>query len=163
MSLESIDGFKKIFPKYFFGLLGGGKATRSFEIYKSAEHKGVYENFVLRKDEHDDFHYVIAAFSTKGTLDPATMEILRSKATEIDLGTIRYESTSYSLLEPWRGEPGSIASEETAITSLAEGLDGVFIYPAVGDAPADLDCPLIVHANKGGQDYIYPVPRTKLA
>jgi hypothetical protein len=147
--LESLDGFKAIFG----GLFGGGKAKASFEIYRSAQKKGVYDIAVLRREKYDDNHYAIMAFSTKGSIDKDALQIITERANEIPLGTIRYECLSYTKLEPYRGKHGSLADQNTEITSIANDFADLFMFP-ISESESGLDCPFLIYANKDGQDYI---------
>jgi hypothetical protein len=155
--LESLDGFKSIFG----GLFGGGKAKASFEIYRSAQKRGVYDIAVLRREKYDDNHYAIMAFSTGGGIDADSLRIITERANEVSLGTIRYECLSYGKLEAYRGKPGSLADQNTEIVSIADDFADLFVFP-IAESESDLDCPFIIYANKDGQDYIFPVARNRL-
>ncbi|MDR2787327.1 MAG: hypothetical protein LBD06_03005 [Candidatus Accumulibacter sp.] len=155
--LESLDGFKAIFG----GLFGGGKAKASFEIYRSAQKKGVYDVAVLRREKHEDNHYAIMAFSTQGSIDKDTLQVITERANDVSLGTIRYECLGYAKLEPYRGQPGSLANKNTEITSIADGFADLFVFP-ISESESGLDCPFLIYANKDGQDHIFPVARKRL-
>jgi hypothetical protein len=156
-TLLTLDGFKSIFS----GLFGGGKAKASFEIYRSAPKKGVYDLAVLRREKYDDRHYAIMAFSTKGSIDKDTLQIITERANEIPLSTLRYECISYSKLESYRGGSDSLAGTNTEITSIAADREDLFVFP-VSDSEKELDCPFIIYANKDGKDYVFPVARHRL-
>jgi len=157
-NLQSLVGFKSLFN----GLFGGGKAKKSFEIFSSAPEKGVLDLVMLRTDSHDDFHYAVFAFSKKGTIDPNTLQMLKDAASEIPLGTIRYESIGYSKLQLWRGGENSFANEHKTITTLAGDQSDIFVFPVAEGKLDNLQCPYVIYAHKEGQDYIYPVPVKKL-
>jgi hypothetical protein len=158
-SLETLDGFKVIFR----GLFGGGRAKSSFEIYHSAQKKGIFDITVLRREKYDDNHYAVMAFSTKGSIDKDTLQIITERANEVPLGTIRYESIGYTKLEDYRGKgPDSAAANETEITSIAGGRDDLFVFPLWGTSKDALDCPFLIYANKDGKDYIFPVARKRI-
>jgi hypothetical protein len=157
-TLTTLDGFKSIFS----GLFGGGKAKASFEIYSSAQKKGVYDITVLRREKYEDRHYAIMAFSTNGSIDKDTLQIITERANEVPLGTIRYECISYSKLQGYRGNgPESFAAENTEITFIADDWDDLFVFP-ISDSEKALDCPFIIYANKDGKDYVFPVARYRL-
>jgi hypothetical protein len=157
-TLDALDGFKSIFS----GLFGGGKAKSSFEIYRSAQKKGVYDITVLRREKHEDNHYAIMAFSTAGHIEADTLRIITERANEVPLGTIRYECIGYTKLQGYRGNgPDSFAARNTEITSIAGDWEDVFVFPVYA-SESDLDCPFLIYANKDGNDYIYPVPRKRL-
>jgi hypothetical protein len=157
-SLSTLNGFKAIFG----GLFGGGKAKSSFEIYRSAQKKGVYDITVLRREKHDDYHYAIMAFSTNGNIDNDTLQIITERANEVSLGTIRYEALSYTKLESYRGGSESFAAENTEIVSIADDIEDVFVFPAAESSESALDCPFLIYANKDGKDYIFPVAGKRL-
>jgi hypothetical protein len=156
-TLETLDGFKAIFS----GIFGGGKAKVSFEIYDSAQKRGVYDIAVLRREKYDDNHYAIMAFSTGGSINGDTLRTITERANEVPLSTLRYECIGYTKLEAYRGGPNSFAAQNTEITSIADDWDDVFVFPVADSEPA-LDCPFLIYANKDGQDYIFPVARSRL-
>jgi hypothetical protein len=47
----------------------------------------------------------------------------------MSLGTIRHECLGYTKLEPYRGQPGSNADENTEITSIADDFADLFVCP----------------------------------
>jgi hypothetical protein len=155
--LETLDGFKSIFS----GLFGGGKAKASFGIYSSAQKRGVYDLAVLRREKHEDNHYAIMAFSTGGNIDAETLRIITERSNAVSLGTIRYECLSYGKLSAYRGAPGSLADKNSEITSIANDLADLFVFP-ISESESDLDCPFIIYAKKDGRDYIFPVARKRL-
>jgi hypothetical protein len=158
-TLAALDGFKAIFS----GLFGGGRAKSSFEIYSSAQKKGVYDLAVLRREKYDDNYYAIVAFSSKGSIDGETLRIITERANEVPLGTIRYECLEYVKLENYRGKSGSSADESREITSIADDWEDLFVLPlSSGSSESGLDCPFIIYANRDGLDYIFPVARKRL-
>jgi hypothetical protein len=156
-TLETLNGFKSIFS----GLFGGRKAKSSFEIYRSARGKGVYDIAVLRSEKHESSRYAIMAFSTGGNIDPETLRIITERANEIPLGTIRYESVGYTKLQRCYGA-ASFADRHADVASIVDDHDDILVFPAWASSENELDCPFLIYANKDGDEYVYPVPRKRL-
>ncbi|OGQ88837.1 MAG: hypothetical protein A2289_20810 [Deltaproteobacteria bacterium RIFOXYA12_FULL_58_15] len=154
-SLQSIDGWKRI-CKPFLLILGGAK--KSFAKWSTGAPKGVYTNHTLAEFEHEDSKYAIYAFCNQRELNEAKLAELRSAAAGVPLGTVRYESLSYSGLEPWRGQGGSLADENGSIAALGSLEQGLFVYPVADGIPH----PLVVYAFCDGAHCIFPVPAKRL-
>jgi hypothetical protein len=152
-TLDQPAGFAAVMS----GMFKGGKAKKAHAIYSTAQEKGVYETTELRFATHDSFGYTIMAFSTKGPLELGVRETLARQADRFPLGTIRYESMSYSTLQPWGWHPRSYDPSENTIATIGEPYPGVLVYTAVVGTKGS-DRPLVIHARKDGKDYIYPVP-----
>lgn len=145
------------FAALMTGMFKGGKAKKAHAIYSGAQRKGVHRTAELRYATHEGLGNAIMAFSTDGALDHDVRDRLARQAERFPLGTIRYESWSYSTLEPWGWHPRSYDPSDHTIDSIADPYDGVIVYTAVvGTKGADR--PLAIHASKDGKDYIYPVP-----
>lgn len=159
MKLTSADGFKPLVT----GMGKGKKAKASFEVYGSAEEKGVYDLYNLRQDEHDDCYYGIYVFSTKGEIEETLLKELQNIVEPIDLGTIRYEGASFSKLEPIWGPEGSFRDENRSISEIADEIDGLYVLVlAEFDKKVKWDFPLVIYAKKDNLEYAFPVPGTKL-
>ena len=160
-TLQSTGGFKAIHGGGFLG----GRSKKSFAVWSRATERAVLplhfiHHFLHEDDEGDKSYYGIYAFSTKGDVDPKILSHLKLKAMELDLGTVRYESGVYCLLELWRGPRGSSMREENSISEgLSDPANGLFVYAeAVGrGSNAVLDKPLVVWARLDNEDYIYPI------
>ncbi len=164
--LESKEGFKFIHGRGLFG----SKAKKSFTIWSEAEKKAVlplhFIHHFVHQEEESKSYYAIYAFSTKGRIDTKRLSQLKETASTIDLGTVRYESFTYTRLELWRGRENSFAQENNTIaTSLSDVENGLFVYvEALGfGSNAVLDKPLVIYAKKNEDDYIYPIKKTTLA
>ncbi len=163
--LTSKEGFKLIHG----GGLFGGKAKKSFAVWSAAEIKAVLplrfiHHFVHQGDDYKSY-YAIYAFSTKDQIESETIARLKQAASEIELGTVRYESLTYSRLELWRGKDESFAQENNTIAeTLSDVPNGLFVYAEyVGDGGnATLEKPLVIYAHSNGEDYIYPVKKSTL-
>lgn len=163
--LTSKEGFKSIHG----GGLFGRKAKKSFAIWSEAEKKTVLPLYFIHHyvhlDEGSKFYYAIYAFSTKGEVDSETLSQLKEAASTIDLGTVRYESFTYTRLELWRGREDSFAQENNTIsTSLSDVENGLFAFVEALDfgSNAILDKPLVIYAHYNNEDYIYPIKKTTL-
>lgn len=165
--LTSKDGFKAIHG----GGLFGGKAKKSFEVWSAAEKKAVLPlhlvHHFVNRDDDSMYHYGIYAFSTKGEIDAETLNRLKEAASQIDLGTVRYECLGYTRLQLWRGETGSFAHENNTITEgLSDLPDGLFVYAESIGSDEDypkLEKPLVIYAHLNQQDYIYPITKITLS
>ncbi|HEY0448933.1 hypothetical protein [Actinophytocola sp.] len=155
--LEEPSGFAAIMK----GMFKNGKANKSHAVYSTAQHKGIYDNHELRFVTHESTGYAIMAFSTTGPLDLRVRETLAAQAERFPLGTVRYECVAYSSLLPWGWHPRSYDPGEHSIQAIGDPFPGVIVYVAVTSAKGS-DRPLVVHANSGGNDYIYPVPGDRL-
>lgn len=164
--LTSKEAFKSIHGGGFLGK----KAKKSFAIWSEAEKKTILPLHFIRHFVHQDDisrdYYGIYAFSTQGEIDTETLSQLKEKASTIDLGTVRYESFTYTQLELWRGRENSFAQENNTISTYLSDLEnGLFVYvEAVGmGSNAILDKPLVIYAHHNQGDYIYPIKKTTLA
>jgi len=164
--LTSKEGFKVVHG----GGLFGGKAKKSFAAWSGAEKKAVLPLYLIEhylyQDDDSKRYYGIYAFSTRGEIDADMLARLKAAAQEIDLGTVRYESTEYSRLELWRGMGESFLQEHNTIaTALSDVENGLFVYPeSVGwGSNAILDRPLVIYAHCNDGDYVYPVKKTVLS
>ncbi len=147
--LNDIAGFKLLFN----GIFGGGKVKKSFGTYSESSKKGVYVLHKVRHAEHDDTKYVVYAFSPSGEIATDTLELLTERLANMSLGTIRYESLSYSYLEPWRGRAGSLAFENNEIACIMPEYPEVLIFPVADD----VNCDYVIYAQKDGEHYVYPI------
>ncbi len=154
-SLATLDGWKRICKPFLF-VFGGPK--KAFQKWNACNPKGVYQNYRLAQFEHDDTKYAIYAFSTQRQLSEAEVGGLAQAASQVPLGTVRYESLSYTGLEPWRGNEGSAAGDSNTIAQLGSPENGVFVYPVADD----LGCSLVVYGVSGGEHCIFPVPNKRL-
>ena len=152
-SLDSVEGWKRINKRFLF-LFGGG--AKSFSRWQNASEKAVVPNYLLVQDEHEGFDYFIHAFSTKGAIEPEVLEELRRSAADFELGTMRYESSSYSCLSPWRGQVGSTNADGNSIASLSRLGEGLFVYPLADDKDS---FPLVAYARVGDEDMIFPIAK----
>jgi len=156
--LAEPSGFASILK----GMFKGGKVKKAHEIYAGAQDKGVYDNVELRFAKHEEYGYAIMAFSTKGPLDLNTRETLAAQADRFPLGTIRYESLPYTTLQPWGWHPRSYDPSDHSIQAIGDPFPGVIVYVVLTGTKGS-QRPLVVHANKDGKDYIYPVPADRLS
>lgn len=149
--LNDMAGFKPLFK----GLFGGGKVKKSFAIYSSAINKGVYNLHKVRSATHDDSQYAVYAFSPNGDVTPDALKLITERLANMSLGTIRYECMSYTCLQAWRGEEGSLANENTEITSIAPEHPEVLVFPVADD----VSCEYVIYAQKDGEHYVYPITK----
>tara|TARA_R110002096_G_scaffold16898_11_gene58038 strand:+ start:10138 stop:10635 length:498 start_codon:yes stop_codon:yes gene_type:complete len=154
-SLATLDGWKRICKPFLF-IFGGPK--KSFQKWNGCNPKGVYQNYRLARFEHDGTKYAIYAFSTQRQLSEAEVAGLSQAASQVPLGAVRYESLSYTGLEPWRGGAGSSDPDFNSIGQIGSVEHGVFVYPLADD----LGCSLVVHGTSGGEHCIFPVPNKRL-
>jgi hypothetical protein len=164
--LTSKEGFKAIHG----GGLFGGKAKKSFAVWSVAEKKAVLPLYLIQQfvhqSEESKSYYAIYAFSTKGEIEAETLAKLKQAATEIELGTVRYESLSYSRLALWRStDEAFVQAHNTISNSLSDVPNGLFVYVEVlgRGSNAILEKPLVIYAHCDGGDYIYPVKKTTLS
>ena len=163
--LNSVDGFKLAHG----GGLFGGKAKKSFAVWSAADKRAVLPLQLLADFQHADndgakSFYGIYAFSTAGEINDKTLAQLQQLAKNVDIGTVRYESAMYSRLELWRGPEKSFLNQNKNIaTSLGDIAHGLFVFPlcAAVDTSASgakkLDKPVVIWAEKDGENYIFPV------
>lgn len=149
--LNDSSSFKPLFK----GLFGNGKVKKSFETYSTASKKGVYALHKLRSATHDDSQYAVYAFCPDGEITSAARQLLTERLANLSLSTIRYECICYSYLQPWRGEKGSLAYDNTEITGIAPEHPEVLVLPVADD----VNCEYVIYAQKAGEHYVYPITR----
>jgi pentatricopeptide repeat protein len=151
--LDSPAGFASVMK----GMFKNGKGKKAHAIWSSAQRKGVYETVELRFAKHEDTGYTVMAFSEYGRLDLPTRETLAAQAERFPLGILRYESWSYSGLEPHGWHPRSYDPNDHTIDAIAEPFPGVHVFTAVV-SPKGANRPLVAHCVVDGRNYIYPIP-----
>lgn len=149
--LNDISGFKSLFT----GIFAGGKVKKSFEVYSSASQKGVFALHKVRSATHEDSQYAVYAFCPDGEIAAEVLKELTDRLANISLGTIRYESTSYQRLEPWRGDAGSLSNENSEITGIAPDHPEILVFPVADD----VNCEYVIYAQKSGEHYVYPITK----
>jgi pentatricopeptide repeat protein len=154
---ETPQGFAAVMK----GMFKNGKAKKAHAVWSSAQRKGVYETVELRFAKHEDTGYAVMAFSDHGPIDLPTQETLAVQAERFPLGTLRYESWSYSGLEPHGWHPRSWDPNDHSIDAIAEPYPGVHVFTAVV-SPKGANRPLVAHCVVDGKDYIYPIPGDRL-
>ncbi len=152
--LESINGWKAM---GLSGLLKSFLAKKYFKRYKDADWKGVADVVVLRRDKHDDLHYAVIAFSTKGSLSEETIAILKERVNEFPVNNVRYESTGNGGFYPMVSDSGEHYQEDYIIERQAEDMDGVYVTSFSVSNPEKLNCPYIIYAHSGDMLYKYHV------
>ena len=143
------------------GMFRNGKAKKAHAVWTSAQRKGVYETVELRFATHEEYGYAVMAFSDRGPIDLRTRETLAAQAERFPLGTIRYESWSYSSLEPLGWHPRSYDPNDHTINAISDPFPGIHVFTAL-TKPKGADRPLVAHCVVDGKDYVYPVPGDRL-
>lgn len=156
-SFESPSGFAAVMK----GMFRNGKAKKAHAVWTSAQRKGVHDTVELRFATHESFGYAVIAFATDGPLDLPTRELLAAQADRVPLGTIRYESTSYTSLMPLHWHPRSYDPNDHTVEALGEPHPGVHVFVAV-TSPKGPDRPYVAHCVVDGKDWIYPIPGDRL-
>lgn len=156
-SFDSQSGFAAVMK----GMFRNGKAKKAHAVWTSAQRKGVYDAVELRFATHESFGYAVIAFATDGPLDLPTRELLAAQADRFPLGTIRYESMSYTSLMPLGWHPRAYDPNDHTIEALADPHAGVHVFVAV-TSPKGPDRPYVAHCVADGKDWIYPVPGDRL-
>jgi hypothetical protein len=120
-------GWKSIIP----GAFKGKQIKESMKIFSGSKIRGVTENVPVHEDRYEDNNYCVYAFSTKpGGLTQDDVDLLKERTANIDIGLLRYESASAPAgLTPFDPVDASFYSENREIRSLADDLDGIYIYP----------------------------------
>lgn len=149
--LNDISGFKPLFK----GIFAGGRVKKSFELYSAASKKGVFVLHKVRSATHEDSQYAVYAFCPDGEIAPEVLKELTDRLANISLGTIRYESISYLRLQPWRGDKGSLANENSEITGIAPDHPEILVFPVA----EDVNCEYVIYAQKSGEHCIYPMTK----
>ena len=156
-TLDTPSGFATVLR----GMFRNGKARKANALWSAAARKGVYDTTELRFATHESFGYAVMAFSVTGPLDLPTRETLAGQAERSPLGTIRYESASYSALEPLGWHPRSYDPNDHSVNAIGDPFPGVYVFTAV-TSPKGADRPFVAHCVVDGKDYIYPVPGDRL-
>lgn len=143
------------------GMFRNGRAKKAHAVYSTAQRKGVFDNHELRFVTRESTGYAIMAFSVPGPLDLPIRETLAAQADRFPLGTVRYECEAYGTLRPWGWHQRSYDPAAHTIQTIGDPFPGVFVYVAATSTKGS-DRPLVVHANKDGNDYVYPVPGDRL-
>lgn len=155
---ETASGFASVMK----GMFRNGKGKKAHAIWTSAQRKGVYETVELRFAKHEDTGYTVMAFSDNGPIDLPTRETLAAQAERFPLGTLRYESWSYSSLEPHGWHPRSFDPNDHSIDTIADPYPGVYVFTAVV-SPKGANRPLVAHCVVDGKNYIYPIPGDRVS
>lgn len=150
-ALQTKTGFKEIIR----GMFSFARVKKSFEIYSSADQKGVFENVCLKKFSSNGNVYAIVAFCTQGNISTEVKSQLISAAESFTLGSVRQECIKYKRLQKWRGEIGSFAYKNRLITSLSNEEEGILVYPIMYKEKKS--CKYVVYAKTKHDLFIYPI------
>jgi hypothetical protein len=156
-SLDRESGFAALMR----GMFSEGKAKQAHAIWTSAQRRGVYETVELRFATHEGTGYAVMAFSDSGPIDSSTRETLAAQADRFPLGTLRYESWTYSSLEPHGWHPHTWDPDAHTIEAIADPYPGIHVFTAV-TRPKGADRPLVAYCVVDGRDYVYPIPGDRL-
>jgi hypothetical protein len=144
------------------GMFRNGKAKAAHALWTAAERKGIHEIVELRFSTHESTGYAVLAFAEHDPVDDLPIfEALAAEAERFPLGTLRYESRTYSGLEPHGWHPGSWEASDHTIDAIADPYPGIHVLTAV-TKPKGADRPLVAHCVVDGRDYVYPIPGDRL-
>jgi hypothetical protein len=149
-------------------LLDAKVTKASADLYYAAgEHRVCPQvslrDYVYEDKDGDKSKYAILAFQADGGDIPSrTVAELRRRIADIDISTVRYESTGYQRLQLIRGKGEAFVAENNSIFQLASDMAGVYIYPLAYDKAND-NSPCVIYASTGHDVYIYPLLERSLA
>lgn len=152
----------KAFAKLHGAGLFGGRGKKSYAVWSEADARGVAQLTTLRRETFNDNNYAVFAFSVGPDLTADDISRLKVAVADVHLGQIRYDSMSYSRLEPWRGQPGSNFDKSRDLThGVGDPEAGRYVGAMSDFKEKRLDCPVVIWAMKDGQMSIYPVPASR--
>lgn len=148
-NLESPEFFKKAIPSFLFF----NPWKKELQKYQEAELKRVVPNYLLRKDEHDEFFYNTYAFSVNGAIDENSVENLIAMAHDLELGQVRYIAHGTNGFFPLIDENGKFADH----TGIATNVEGLYLFTVSDDKENNINCPCSVVISKGKEMWKWPV------
>lgn len=130
-------------------------AKENLDLFTKERQCGVARHIPLREVVYDNFHYVIAAFTTKGELNEETIHELKSRVAEVPIDVIRYESHGiggfYSVIH----EDGRPIYDNYQITEVVTDMPDVYIHVFATADVSELDCPYVAWAHSEGVIFKY--------
>jgi hypothetical protein len=155
-SLETIDGWKMVAPKF---LLFFGGPKKPFAIYSQSTEKKVVDCNVLAHYKHEESNYYVTAFSTKGEVPIETLAALQDKAQNLDLGSVRFEAVGGNNgLDMWWEDFDGESSDRFPISNnLSDTKNDIYVKII-----ADIDCQknyvFVIYSLHEGKRYFGSVP-----
>ncbi len=152
--LETLQGWKSIRP---FNLLTIFFTKKNWKRYVNGDWKGIADSLVLRIEEHENFHYAVIVFSTKGSIPKDTFDTLKERVNEFPLNSIRYESHGDCGFYPMVSDEGEYYMDDYELHRVAEDYEGVYVTAFAVADKSKLDCPWIIYTHFEKMLYIYHV------
>jgi hypothetical protein len=157
--LLSDEGWKIAIP----GMFKGKKIKQARELYAKAQPRGVTEPQLVYEDEADENTYWVYAFSTNaGGLTNQEIQTLRARVAQVPLGNIRHDvAPREGKFEKFEPDNEGFYASYRDVRSLADDLQGVFLYldADIGDKGKLLS--LIVYGYIDGELYFCPIKLKK--
>ncbi|MDR2507039.1 MAG: hypothetical protein LBD67_03455 [Candidatus Accumulibacter sp.] len=164
--LNTIEAWKAMKDKGLFAALFGTKPKQNLDLWQSMEKTDVLPLHDIRRDQHENNHYVIYAFSTKGELSQGELLALSEAASQIPLNAIRYDAMGwpgFGCMRTFQQTLDENDGDHNQISiALTKEENGLFVFIGADFDAAALDAPYVAYGRKGRSVYVYPLSKSKL-